>query len=181
MIKRLFILYWFFTVSANAYIYNDSLLLIYAKIIPKIMLLDHTDRRNPPKRPILCILYEKGDRSTAEKLEKMILANLPGKERKRVGIVSKPYTQTEDCENVSAFLLLNTRADRAKRAIDFAKRNHLLSFAYDNNLLAYGVIVSLHAGKRVYPIVNIDAIKQNRLRLDPLLFQVAKIYGGGDS
>ena len=181
MIKRLLFLCWLLAISTNAYIYNDSLLLIYAKIVPKIMLLDHTERENGPSSPILCILYEKGDRRTAVKLRELILANLQKSGKNSIRIVTKPYSQTEKCEEVSAFLLLNTGAERVKKAIGFAKKRQLLSFAYDSNMLDYGAIVSLHGGKKVYPLVNIDAIKQNRLRLDPLLFQVAKIYRGGGS
>jgi hypothetical protein len=179
--RSLLLVCWLFAFSANAYIYNDSLLLIYAKLIPKIMQLDHTERKGAARPPRLCILYEEGDGRTARKLETLIRSNLPKKGELPLQIVTKRYSQTDSCGDVSAFVLLNTRSERARKAIGFAASHRLLSFAYDSNLLEEGAIVSLHAGKRVFPIVNIDAIKKNRLQLDPLLFQVAKIYGGGGS
>ena len=181
IVRLLFILATIFTPYAYAYLYNDSLLLIYAKIIPRVMALDHTKRDRSSAPPTLCILYEKNDERVAKKLAKMIASNLPKRPGDSLTVRTKPYGALPSCQKASALVLLNTNVERVKRTVDFAKSHRLLSFAYDKSMLRYGVIVSLHTGKKVYPIVNIDGIKQSGLRLDPLIYQVAKIYKGGGS
>ncbi|WP_456381563.1 YfiR/HmsC family protein [Hydrogenimonas sp.] len=179
--RFLFLLQWIFVYYANAYIYNDALLVIYAKIVPKIMILDHTLRGEEHLSQKLCILYEKGDERVARKIARMMRKNVPETKRHPTGISIKPYGAAESCDNASAFFLLEAHVQKIERAIRIAREKRILTFSYDSKMLEYGVDISLHTGKKVYPIVNIDAVKEKGLRLDPLIFQVAKIHRRGAS
>ncbi|WP_456452627.1 YfiR family protein [Hydrogenimonas sp.] len=160
-----------------AYLYNDSLLLIYAKIVPRIMALDHTPRTLKGARRTLCILYEKGDDRVARELAKSIEHHLP-KTGKPYRVTAIPYERVEQCDGAVSFLLLPTGDEKLRRALRYAHANKLLTFAYDKAMLRHGAVVSIHPGKRVYPLINIEAVKKERLELDPTLLQVAKIYRG---
>ncbi len=167
----------FLSLQTHAYIYNDSLLLIYAKIVPKIMALDRTVRQNGSKGRRLCILYEKGDRRVAKRLAKLIEKNLAEDHKNSIDIVTLPYRKTDRCmSDVSTFFLLKTNDEKVKHAIDYATKHRLLTIAYDRSMLKYGAAVSIYTGKRVYPFINIKAVKRSGLQLDPFLMQIAKIY-----
>jgi len=165
--------------SLYPYIYNDSLLLIYAKVVPRIMVLDHTERDGTQKRK-LCILYEKGDRPIAEKLKTLVHQNLPPEAGKSFKVAISPYETAEsgECSDSTALMLLDARNENIVRALDLADRRRLLTFSYSNSLLEKGASVSLLVGKKIYPVINIKAVKRSALKLDTALFQIARIYDG---
>ncbi len=165
--------------SLQAYIYNDSLLLIYAKIVPRIMMLDHTQRGDMQKRR-LCILYEKGDAPVAEKLRNLMYENLPSRARKNfiADTVSYREAESEKCIGSTALMLLDAGAEKIDKILSRAERKRLLTFSYSNSLLKKGAAVSLLVGKEVYPVINIEAVKRSALKLDVALFQIARIYDG---
>ena len=43
-------------------------------------------------------------------------------------------------------------------------------------MLRYGAAISIYPGKKVYPVINIEAVKKGKLQLDPFLLQIAKLY-----
>ncbi len=176
--KRFFLLLLFCN-ALQAYIYNDSLLLIYAKIVPRIMLLDHTNKKTIQEQK-LCILYEKGDRPVAEKLKKLIRQNLPAQIQSSFRVNTEPYDEESDknCIGSTALMLLDAQTEKITETLKLAKRRRLLTFSYSNSLLKKGAVISLLVGKEIYPIVNIKAVKSSSLKLDPMLFQIAKIYDG---
>ncbi len=165
--------------SLHPYIYNDSLLLIYAKVVPRIMVLDHTQRNGTQKRK-LCILYEKGDGPIAVKLRDLVRQNLPSQVKKSfiVDISSYDETESKNCIGSTALMLLDARTEKIDKALKLANRHRLLTFSYSNSLLENGAAVSLLVGKEIYPVININAVKRSSLKLDTALFQIARIYDG---
>ncbi len=165
--------------SLQAYIYNDSLLIIYSKVVPRIMALDNTQRGGIQKRR-LCILYEKGDAPVAEKLREQMLQNLPSRLKNGFSVEIGPYEETgsAECAGSTALMLLDARPEKIERALKLAERERLLTFSYSNSLLERGAAVSLMVGKEVYPVINIEAVKRSALKLDAALFQIARIYDG---
>ncbi len=177
---RRFVLLLLVVSGLHAYIYNDSLLLIYGKIVPRIMLLDHTNTAEKDTRR-LCILYESADRPVAEKLEKMVRQNLPKPLQGSFEVTTASYDEIgldQKCGDATALMLLDARPDKIAEALKFAKKRRLLTFSYSNTLLQDGTAISLIVGKQIHPIVNINAVKSAGLKLDPMLFQIAKIYNG---
>jgi hypothetical protein len=163
------------------YTYNDSLLLIYAKIVPRIMALDHTPRERKGDIPVLCILYEKGDEKVAKDLAISIGKNASGKNREKNLVVrTLTYHDVDKCDDATSFLLLPAGERNLKRALREAHTRKILTFAYDKAMLGYGAVISLHPGKRVYPLINVRVVKEDRLELDPTLLQVSKIYRGDE-
>ncbi len=178
--RRIFLFFALFYMSLNAYVYNDSLLLIYAKIIPRIMLLDYTKSDNSAIKK-LCILYENGDRLVAKRLKELITRHLPKEKTKfSIRIVAKPYKESEKCDKVSAIVMLDAEKEKIHKVVEFAKKNRILTFSYNKSLLREGAAISLSIGKEIYPIINLSALKSYSLKLDPLLFQIAKIYSEGN-
>ena len=161
----------------QAYIYNDTLLLIYAKIVPRIMLLDHT-KSGMESRKRLCILYEGSDRFVAEKLKGMILQNLPSSMRGSFSARVVAYPKAAECSDATALMLLDAPAQRIGKTLQMARKRRVLTFSYSNTLLREGAVISLAVGKEIHPIVNVMAVKRSGLKLDPVLYQIAKIYDG---
>ncbi|BBG66262.1 hypothetical protein NNO_1559 [Hydrogenimonas sp.] len=180
MIKRLILLFFLLATGSGAHLYNDSMLLIYSKIVPRMMMLDNTERVQK-KRRSLCILYEKVDRPVAGKLKKLVKENLPPQVRGDFEVVTESYDRkwSERCRNSTAFMLLDTKRDNIAEVLKLANEKRLLTFSYSNSLLKQGVAVSLMTGKKIYPIINLKAVKSSSLKFDPMIYQTSKIYDGG--
>ncbi len=160
--------------GAFARIYDEGLLAIYAKIVPKLMALDHTPRRG---RPHLVILHEPADVKTARKLAAMIGNDPSSTHRSSLKVEVDTYAKNI-CERkeVAALFLLPTDGKTLSKALVCAKKRHILTFAYDPAMLRYGADLSVYPGERIYPYANLDALKRHGIRLDPFLLNIAKIY-----
>ncbi len=161
--------------SSLGYIYNSVLLNTYAKIVPRIVMLDRTHPNERPKK--ICILHEKGDEKIATHLrDEIVRTSRHLVDRGDILIEVRGYHDINDCAKMSVLLLLNGSRRHIFDAVDFAMRHHSMTIAYDNTLLRYGALLSLVTKERVYPIINLAALKKSGLCLDPALLQISKIY-----
>lgn len=159
-----------------AYSYHDTLLKIYAKVLPKIVVTNQ-----PGEIPIsqidLCIVYEPGDDDNARELQRMIADFYPDG-IKGIGVVTRlcTFDDLAPCRDASALMLMQSTNERIAAATAFAKTHHIFSAAYDALHLQQDVIFSLDIQSDVKPYINVNAAKQSRVPLNSALLQISKIY-----
>jgi len=174
--RYLLILIVFFSI-ANGYSYSDQLMQIYAKISPRIVLMSKMPYSIPENSIDIIILYEKGDGRAAENLRKKMLQIYPeGLKGRKLEIELIPYGEDKKLRKVSMLFFMEGDIDSVVTALDFAKKNRVLTISYSKRLLAYGVILSLYIGKTVKPFLNLEAARSRGIVFDNILFKISKIY-----
>ena len=139
---------------ANSYSYSDQLMQIYAKISPRLVLMSKMPYSIPEKSIDIIILYEKGDERAAENLrEKMLRIYPEGLKSRRLEIELIPYGMDEKLRKASLLFFMEGDIDFVAAALDFAKKNRVLTISYNRKLLAQGAILSLYIGKTVKPFL----------------------------
>jgi len=120
--RYLLILIMLFSI-AGSYSYDDQLMQIYAKIAPRLVLMSKTTHPLPEKSIDITLLYEKGDESAAENLrEKMLKIYPKGLKNRKLKIELVPYDMVKKLRRVSLLFLLESDADSAKAALNFARK-----------------------------------------------------------
>jgi hypothetical protein len=179
-LKKLLFLLGLFTVLLYGYAYNDKLLQVYAKIIPRIALMMHPGETLPGNNIGICLLYEKGDEEGAQRLSETIRAAYPDGLRYRTLALSLfPYGEHRFCRDSHLLFLFDTDEARMRKSLDFAKAHRIPTMSYSSRFLDSGVMLSLYLGKTVRPYLNLEAAKENGFTPDSLLVRISKIYGTG--
>lgn len=162
--------------SLLAYSYQDTYLQVYAKVLPKVLVMNLPKTPSPGQLNI-CVLYEAGDGHSAERLIRFI-GNLYGEGlgKQKVSAVAVELSALHQCASTSALMLMQSDASRISPVIQFAAAHHLFTAAYDPRHVEHGIIFALEFGSKVQPYINVDAAKQTDVPLDGALLQISKIY-----
>ena len=138
---------------------NDDILLIEAKLYPKILyLVDDFDKKNVIK---IAILVNENSLEIGKKLK-----NLMKSENLKIDLIKNVSL------NYDAYIL-TYNLDK-KFIIKLLKNKKVLFSIYPNKL--DNAIFSIYIGERVYPLVNPKLLKLSKLKFSPILLKVGKIY-----
>jgi hypothetical protein len=158
---------------------NESLLKIHATLIPKIYLMDYKFKEKLNNNSVIIdIVYQKGNYKEATLLKKNIQS------RYKDGIKSfKIITKIilySNLKNTQAniYYLFPSSETNIQKVVALAKKNSALTFSYRQADLSYGVMISVDISKKIKPIINLNAIKQNNIALRPILIDISTIYTG---
>lgn len=158
--------------------YDPILLKIQANIYPRVMTLDRElEEKNPDGPVTLLVLHALEDLPAAEEIAR-------GVEEKYLGLLDGlpfqvavlAYRALEPETPASAFYLLSADEADMEKALEIARTRRLLTFSYEEKELERGVCVSSHVGSKIRPYVNVAAIRESGVRIDPTLYRVSKIY-----
>jgi hypothetical protein len=61
-------------------------------------------------------------------------------------------------------------------AIEFSRKNEILSMSYNPKFLENGVSTSIFIGRKVVPYINVEALQKSHIELNNILLRVSKIY-----
>jgi hypothetical protein len=163
----------------NASNYDDDILNIFSKIVPRFIMM--SSQKEKIKENIqICILDDDIDKLTALSLIDKINNNYPsGLKNHDINLLNVEYKNIEKCKNSELIFMFNSDKEDINSAVMFSNKYHILTMSYDNELLQNGVNISLFIGRRVLPYINMEAIKKNNIELDNILLRVSKIYSGG--
>jgi hypothetical protein len=179
-LKKQLLLLGLLTALLYGYAYNDKLLQVYAKIIPRIALMTHSEGSLPGNSIGICLLYEKGDEQGARRLRDMMLSAYPDGLRFRTLELSLfPYSRHRSCRDSALLFLFDTDEARMQTSLDFARAYHIPTMSYSSRFLDSGVMLSMHLGKTVRPYLNLEAAKESGITPDSLLIRISKIYSAG--
>jgi hypothetical protein len=166
----------FHTSTLHAFSYNDDILNIFSKIIPRFVMMS-SQKEKIKERLEICILHDDGDKLAAESLQKKINLNYPNGIKNHPMYISNPsYKKMSMCKKSQLIFLFNSDKKYISKALLFAHKNTILSMSYDKKLLQNGVAISLFIGRKVVPYINMQAIQENNIKLDGMLLRVSKIY-----
>ena len=163
----------------NASVYDDSVLNVFSKILPRLILMSSQKDRVENDLEI-CVLHDKVDATTALSLIEKVNNNYPnGLKHYKINLINSNYSQIHACQNSQLAFMLNADRRDIEKAIKFSSKHAILTVAYDEILLEDGVSVSLFLGRKVTPYVNMESLRANGIELDNLLLRISKIYDGG--
>jgi hypothetical protein len=146
-------------------------------MLPKIFLMDYAHEQKC-ERGVLTInlLHEKSHFNNARSLQKMINS----KYQNKIGsyTIEVNLIAYEDMQNSSGniFYMFPSSEKNIKDAIFVAKRNSAITFAYLEDNLRYGAMISINVGVQVKPILNLEAIRANEITFRPLLLDISLIF-----
>lgn len=168
----------FYTNTLSASVYDDDILNIYSKMVPRFIVMS-SQKEKIKNHLEICLLYDKTDERAASSLMDKINSNYPhGINDFGIKIVKSNYTNLEVCQTSQLAFMFSSDETNIKNAILFLNKQNILSMSYDELLLENGVEISLFIGRKVIPHINMKAIIQNKIELDNMLLRVSKIYVG---
>lgn len=169
-----------FTSPLLASQYNDDVLEIFAKLLPRFALMN-----NQPKKSVshlgICILSDDEDKLTAQLLKKKIYTDYAGGVQGRTLVVSNADIDNfQSCNSSDILFLFNSPEDEVIRVVRYSEKQKILTVSYDASLLQYGVNVSLFLGRKILPYINIDSLRKSNMNMSNTVLQISKIYHDGN-
>lgn len=163
----------------NAINYNEDILNIYAKMVPRFVIM--SSQKNKIKDKIeICILHEQLDERVANLLNNNIKRNYPdGLLNNPLHITQSYYRNLQSCKESEIVFMFNTNKTDIDKTVKFLQENKILSMSYDISLLEKGADISLFIGRKVVPYINMKSASQKKIIFDNLLIRVSKIYMEG--
>lgn len=170
----------FLTSAAYGSSYDDDMLEIVSKIIPRLVLMS-SQKTSVQSQVDICVLYDRMDERDASLLVDKIRKNYPsGIKNYPIVLKKNVYENLDGCRNSQIAFMFDTDNRTIGNAVRTLNKNHTLSMSYDPSYLGSGVEVSLFFGRKVAPYINIGALRQNGIVLENTLIQISKIYTEGD-
>ena len=166
----------FSSTAVNAANYDDDVLEIFSKLLPRFILM--SDQQLKIKDQIdICILHEDVESDAAISLIGEIAENYPtGIKNYNIKLIQTDYTNLSSCKHSELMFLFNTSPKKISEALLYAKKQQILTVSYDASLLTEGVEVSLFLGRKILPYINVKALKRNAITIDQILLRISKIY-----
>jgi hypothetical protein len=160
--------------------YDEDVLEIVSKIIPRLVLMS-SQKINVQTQINICVLYNKLDERDASVLIDKIRKNYPfGIKNFSIVPIKNEYEKIGECRNNQIAFMFNADDQTINSAVRILNQNHLFSMSYNPNYLDNGVEASLFLGRKVAPYINIGALRENKIEVDNALIQISKIYSHGD-
>lgn len=179
--KVLLVVSLLFSMQAAASEYEEGTLEIASKILPRLVLMSSL-QKNIKKQIDICILYDKPDAADANSLLEKIHTNYPnGLKNYPLAIKKYEFAGTNLCDQSQIAFLFNTNDQTIEKTLRILNQKGILSMSYDPAFLEKGVQSSLFLGRKVTPYLNLNALKNSKILLDPLVVQISKIYTPGDA
>jgi hypothetical protein len=156
--------------------YDEDVLEIFSKLLPRFVIM--SDQKFKIKDQInICVLHEDIEKGPASSLIDKIIRNYPrGIKNYNVKLTQTDFTNLSTCNNSELLFLFNSSEKNINETLLYAKKQKKLTVSYDASLLTNGVEVSLFLGRKILPYINISALKQNSIMVDPILLRISKIY-----
>lgn len=175
-ITRLFTLLYISLSTIHASVYDDDTLTIFAKIMPRMVLM--SSQKEQIKESIdICIASDKIDERTALTLIDKIHSSYPnGITNHQLRLINTTYSTLEKCQNSQLLFLLDSNDKNIEKTLQYAYIHRGLTMSYDPKYLENGVESSLFLGRKVTPYLNIYALRKNGIEIDNLLIRISKIY-----
>ncbi len=181
ILRFLFIIYLITNLTPlSASVYDDDVLEIFAKILPRFVLMN--DQKNSLTDEIdICILHNAVDQRDALSLIDKINTNYPnGLNTYKIRFRNGDFSNLDSCKNAQLIFLFGSSQKNITDALKYANEQKSLTVSYDEKMLKNGVEISLFLGRKIIPYINIKALQKNGIKLDNILLRISKIYIGMD-
>jgi len=156
--------------------YDDDVLEIFSKILPRFILMS-SQKKQIDKDIEICILNDTNDDDKASTLMDKIHANYPkGIKHYKIHLTHKTFTDIDSCQHAQLIFMFNSNAETIESTLHYIQNHKILALSYDPINLQYGAHVSLFLGRKVVPYINMKAINKSGITFDNILLRVSKIY-----
>jgi hypothetical protein len=161
---------------------SDDLLRIHATLLPKTILMDYKFKQKLAGNTILIhLLCRSANNFSAHKLRRYI------QDKYKDGINGMPvdvsilnYDEViGQLPPASLYYLFPAAPGQITSALKKIQPQERLVFAYDPEDLQYGAQIGLHIGRKIKPILNVDALKAGGITLRPALIKISELYYQG--
>lgn len=167
-------------VPLNASAYDNDVLDIFSKLMPRIILMS-SGKNSLQDKIEICVLHDKIDERVALSLTDKIDSNYPnGIKNYKIKLVNSNYSNIEACQNSQLAFMFDTGDKNIEKLIKFSNEHAIFTMSYDPKYLEKGVNASLFLGRKVTPYVNMNALRKNGIELDNVLVRISKIYSNED-
>lgn len=158
--------------------YDSTLLKAHAKLLPKIMLLDkNVDKKLIGGKVRIVVVSGAKDMEAATEFKNQLLDTYEGK------IMQYPLqieiVESGDIDSIrqaSALYALSLRDEQMVKVARLAKKEGIISFAYNHDDLSNGVLVSVRVETKTVIYFNRSAWEPDTIALRPEFFKVARAY-----
>jgi len=156
---------------------NHSLLKVHATLLPKIYLMEYdVDKKIKNDTIDISIFYTQNTYKSAKVLKNMILEKYKdGIKKYKISIHTISYSSSNKPDS-NIYYLLPTSKEHISSMVKKAKKTGALTFSYLEDDLHHGVMISLNVSKKIKPVLNLDAIKENKISLRPVLIKISCIF-----
>ena len=161
--------------SLNGFDYDKDRLEIFAKLLPRFVLMSSQKELIDDKILICLLSNTTNDENTLFLKEKIQSNSIKNIENIALDI---SYTQIEACKDANIVFMFNDEKKPFTDALIYFKEKKILTVSYNPNYLEYGTNISLYFGAKVVPFLNVKSIKNANIDLDNILFRISKIYTG---
>jgi len=157
---------------------RDDLLRIHANLLPKTLLMDYNFEQKLVKNSIVIdLVCNKIDHYSADKLKQYIHEKYPdGINKLPITVRIILYSDSAELQTpASLYYLLPANPEQIRQALQVIPVCRLV-FAYDPSFLQYGAHIGLNIGRRIKPILNVDALKADDITLRQALVRISEMY-----
>jgi len=158
---------------------NNSLLDIHATIMPKVLLLEHgVEKKIKDNKINITIAYEDNNYKDMKFLKTSIESKYPkGISGYEIVIDLINYNNFQKCKkNTNILYIFPSSEQNVIYLINAYKECDAITFASIKKYLKFDAMISIDVGKKVKPIVNLNAVKNSGISFKPVLLSISKVY-----
>lgn len=161
------------TVNLYAFEYEKNKLEIFAKLMPRFVLMS-SKKKSIDQDIKICLVSDLNNEQFVtflqKKLEKNSIKNISN------SITNTNYKNLHKCENNDLAFLFNTDTKNIINAAKFFQNKEILTVSYNSLFLQYNINISIYFGRKVVPYLNIKSLRENNIILDNILLRISKIF-----
>lgn len=165
-------------ISLHAAGYDGTLLKAHARLLPKIMLLDkNLDRKLINGKVKIVVVTESRDMQAAVEFRNGVVEAYQGRLMQlplEIEIVDAGALDLS--RSASAFYLLSLSDEQMLKAVRLAKKEGIISFAYNLASLSEGALMSVRVEVKTVIYFNRSAWQAESIPFRPEFFKVVRAY-----
>lgn len=166
--------------SLNAAAYDQDVLNIFAKLLPRMILM--SSQKDHLKDQIdICILHDSIDEQISRSFIENLNNSYPnGIKNYPLKLTNSSYSNIAACKNSPLIFMLDSSEENIEKALIYAYNHTAMSISYNPKYLDNGVNASLFLGRKVTPYINLYSARKNQIEFDNLLIRISKIHHNED-
>jgi hypothetical protein len=151
--------------------------------MPKVLLLEHNIEKKIKKNKIhITIAYEESNYHDMKFLKKAIEDKYSnGISGYEIVVDFIDYNNFKKCNiNTNMLYIFPSSQENINKLIKEYRLCNAITFASQKEYLKNNAMISIDVGKKVKPIVNLDAVRSSGISFKPVLLSISKVFKNHD-
>ena len=163
-------------VMLSASPYNDDILNIFSKVLPRVVLM--SNKKDELEESLsICILHDPMNKRAVDSFIYQTHKNYPnGIKNYSVQLKKANYPNHEECVESTLVFLLKSDRKNMQDALGYFTLHKTLTSSYHSSYLADGADISMFIGRKTVPFINIKSLQNKNIELENTLLRISKIY-----